>query len=138
MNALTRFERLDDLFPEMLRRFMQPVMFSGEQMRDIRIDVTENEKDYVVIAEIPGAKKEDIRVDVDGNRVSISAEVHKEREEKSARVMLRETYSGSVARSFSLNHDVDESATTAKLEDGVLKLTLPKRTGAHNRSIAIQ
>ena len=54
MSALTRFERLDDLFPEMFRRFMQPMTFSGEHMRDIRIDVTENDKDYVVRAEIPG------------------------------------------------------------------------------------
>ena len=138
MNALTRYERLDDLFPEMFRRFMQPTATSGEQVRDIRIDVTENEKDYVVRAEIPSAKKEDIHVEVDGNRVSISAEVHKEREEKSGHALLRETYSGRVARSFTLGNDIDEAGTTAKLENGVLKLTLPKRAGGQNRSIAIQ
>lgn len=141
MNALTRFERMDELVPEMFRRFMQPMGFSSEQMRDIRLDLTENDKDYVVRAEIPGAKKEDIRIDVDGNRVSISAETHKEREQKSdtdGRVLLRETYSGSVSRSFSLAHDVDEATSTAKLEDGVLTLTLPKRTGSSNRRIAVQ
>ena len=138
MNALTRYERLDDLFPEMFRRFMQPMASTGEPVRDIRIDVTENEKDYVVRAEMPGAKKEDIHVEVDGNRISISAEVHKEREEKSGQTLLRETCSGRVARSFTLGNDIDEAETTAKLEQGVLKLTLPKRAGGHNRSIPIQ
>ncbi|CAG1017856.1 partial Spore protein SP21, partial [Burkholderiaceae bacterium] len=98
-----------------------------------------NDKDYQVRAEIPGAKKEDIRVTVDGNFVSISAEVRKEKEEKSGgRVLLKETYFGSASRGFSLAHEVDAKAVVAKLEDGVLKLTLPKRQGAGARTVAIE
>ena len=95
MNALTPFERIDDLFPEMFRRFMRPVQFNAETPTEIRVDVPEHDKEYLVRAEIPGAKKDDIRVSIDGNRVSISAEVKKEQGQKSGkdgRVLLRENY----------------------------------------------
>lgn len=139
MNALTRLERLDDLFPEFFRRLGRPLALADEAPGDIRIDVTENEKDYQVRAQIPGAKKDDIRVTVDGNFVSISAEVKKEKEEKSGgRVLVKETYFGSASRGFSLPNEIDDKAVVAKLEDGVLKLTLPKRDSAAARSIAIE
>jgi HSP20 family protein len=139
MSALTRMERLDDLFPEFFRRFARPLALSEDSPGDIRIDITENDKDYQVRAEIPGAKKDDIRVTVDGNFVSIAAEVRKEKEEKSgSRVLLKETCYGSASRGFSLAHEVDSKAVVAKLEDGVLKLTLPKTLSAGARSIAIE
>lgn len=139
MTALTRIDRMDDLFQEFFRRFARPVALTDAVPTEIRIDVTENDKDYQVRAEIPGAKKEDIRVNVDGNFVSISAEVRKEKEEKSGgRVLLKETYHGSASRGFSLAHEIDDKAVVAKLEDGVLKLTLPKREGSGARPIAIQ
>lgn len=140
MNALTPFERIDDLFPEMFRRFMRPVQFNAETPTEIRVDVTEHDKEYLVRAEIPGAKKDDIRVSIDGNRVSISAEVKKEQEQKSGkdgRVLLRETYYGSASRGFTLAHEIDDKAAVAKLEDGVLKLTLPKKADAGSRLLPI-
>ena len=139
MRALTRTERLDDLFPEFFRRLARPLSLSEDTPADIRIDITENDKDYQVRAEIPGAKKDDIRVTVDGNFVSISAEVKKEREEKSGdRVLLKETYFGSASRGFSLAHEIDDKAVVAKLENGILNLTLPKSHAAGARPIAIQ
>jgi HSP20 family protein len=138
MNALTRFERLDDFLPDFFRRLSRPLALA-ESPGEIRIDVTENDKDYQVRAEIPGAKKDDIRVQVDGNFVFIGAEVRKEREEKSGgRVLVKESYYGSASRGFSLAHEIDAKAVVAKLEDGVLKLTLPKREGTGARAIAIQ
>ena len=138
MNALTRLERLDEFMPDFFRRLSRPLA-SAEGPGEIRVDVTENDKDYQVRAEIPGAKKEDIRVSVDGNFVSINAEVRKEKEEKKAgRVLVRESYYGSSSRGFSLGHEIDDKAVVAKLEDGVLKLTLPKREGTGARPIAIQ
>lgn len=144
MSALTRLDRIEDMFPEMLRRFLQPVTTSlnVEPMGDIRVDIEEEEKAYKVSAELPGVKKEDLSVEIDGNRVVISAEVRKEREEKEkgekGRTIMRETYHGSAMRSFSLAHDIDEGQVTAKLEDGILHLTLPKREGARNRRVTIQ
>jgi HSP20 family protein len=137
MNALTRLDRFEDLMPEFFRRISRPLAVA--EPGDIRLDVTENDKDYQVRAEIPGAKKEDMRVHVDGNFVSISAEVRKDKEEKSGgRVLVRESYYGRVSRGFSLAHEIDDKAVAAKLEDGVLKLTLPKREGSGPRTIAIQ
>jgi HSP20 family protein len=139
MNALTRLERLEDFMPDFFHRISRPFALGETIAGDIRIDVTENDKDYEVRAEIPGAKKDDIRVSVDGNFVSISAEVRKVKEEKSAgRTLIKESYYGSASRGFSLAHEIDSKAVVAKLEDGILKLTLPKREGTAAHAIAIQ
>ena len=141
MNALTRFERLDDMFPEMVRRFMRPTQVNLDAPGEIRVDVSETDKEYQVRAEIPGAKKEDIRISIDRNFVSISTEVKQEKEEKSgngARSLVKEMYYGSASRGFSLAQEVDETASVAKYEDGVLKLTLPKRKEASSKTLTIQ
>ena len=140
MTALARRESFEDFFPELFRRFSRFPQISEQVPGEIKVDVVENDKDYQVRAEIPGAKKEDIRVSVDGNFVSISAEVRKEKEDKSkgGRVLVKETYYGSASRGFSLASEIDDKAVVAKLEDGVLKLTLPKREGAGARTIAVQ
>jgi len=142
MNALTRFERFDDMFPEMFRRFMKPMAAAGfEAPGAIRIDVSENDKGYEIRAEVPGVKKEDIRVSIDGNFVSISAEVKREKEEKTGkgeRTLVKELYYGSASRSFSLDHDVDDKQAIAKYEDGVLKLSLPKKQESSSRTLQIQ
>ena len=104
----------------------------------IKIDVTENDTAYTVRAEIPGMKKEDVKVQVDGNRVSISAETKQEKEEKEGeRVICRERYQGSSYRSFTLGSDVDESNAQAKFENGVLELTLPKKNGKTAKQLEI-
>lgn len=140
MNALTRFDRMENLFPELLRRWARPMQLIDENVlpADIRVDISENDKEYLVSAELPGARKEDIRVNVDGNYVSISADIKKEQEEKHGRALMRETYHGTVSRGFTLGSDVDDKAATAKLDDGVLRLTLPKRAGAASRTLDIQ
>jgi HSP20 family protein len=138
MSALTRFDPIDRMFPEMFRRFGWPTRLSDETPGEIRIDVTERDKEYEVRAEIPGAKKEDIQVKVDGNFVSIAAEVKKDTEERSGgRVVMKETYYGSASRGFSLAHEIDAAKVVAKLEDGVLKLTLPKRQSGSGKAIEI-
>jgi HSP20 family protein len=138
MNAITRLERLDEFMPEFFRRFSRPFAGIESATGDIRIDVTEADKEYSVRAELPGVKKEDIRISVDGNFVSISAEVRKEEEKKSGRSLVRESYYGNVSRGFSLAHEIDSKGVVAKMEDGVLKLTLPKREGSGARSITVQ
>lgn len=139
MNALTRFERLNDFFPDVFRGFPRGLRLPEGLPNDIRIDVAETDKQYEVRAEIPGARKEDIKVTVNHNFVSISAEIRREKEEKQGkRVLLTETCTGIVSRGFTLDHEIDAKDVTAKLEDGVLKLTLPKREGASSRTIAVQ
>jgi len=92
-----------------------------------------------VHAEIPGVKKDDIQVDVNGDQVSIRAEVKREKEEKKGeKVLHSERYYGMVSRSFTLPGDVDEKGTVAKYADGVLDLTLPKKQGNGARRISVQ
>jgi HSP20 family protein len=129
------FGDIDDLF----RGFMlRPVRLDG-QLPQIKIDVTEDNGAYVVRADIPGVKKEDITVDIDGNVVSISAVVKQEKEEKKGeRVIRSERYYGNMSRSFSLGQDVDDKAAQAKYTDGVLELTLPKKSGSKPGKIVVQ
>lgn len=104
----------------------------------IKLDVTETDQAYNVKAEMPGMKKEDIKVDVDGNRVSISAETKRESEEKKGETVVRsERYYGQQYRSFSLEHDIDDGKVEAKYLDGVLELTLPKRANGSAKKIVV-
>ncbi len=138
--ALSRLDPIDGLLPDLLRRWGRPFHLIDDAglPADIRVDVTENDKEYLVSAELPGAKKDDIRVSIDGSYVSIAAEIKKEEKKKDGRSILRETYRGSVSRGFSLPGEVDDKNATAKLEDGVLRLTLPKREGGSRNVLKIQ
>ncbi|RFC39139.1 MAG: heat shock protein Hsp20 [Candidatus Nitrotoga sp. LAW] len=130
------FTNVDDWF----KGFgMRPFSMETESPSLIKIDLTENDTTYTVRAEIPGMKKEDVKVQVDGNRVSISAETKQEKEEKEGdRVICRECYQGSSYRSFTLGSDVDESKAQAKFENGVLELTLPKKNGKTSKQLEIK
>jgi HSP20 family protein len=137
MNALTRSERaFDDFFPEIFRRFSRMPAYEGPA--EIRVNVKEDDKGYEVRAEIPGAKKEDIRVSVDGNVVSISTEMKEEKETSGKRMLMKELYVGSSARSFTLPHEVDGKAAVAKYENGVLTLHLPRAKESMGRAIKIE
>jgi HSP20 family protein len=102
------------------------------------MDVKEQGDDYLVHAELPGVRKEDIHVIVDGNQVSISAEVKQEKEVKEGeRVLRSERYFGKVSRSFQLGQEIDDAKASAKFNEGVLELTLPKRVAGPNKRVAI-
>ena len=132
---LDPFGELDDLFKGF---FVRPVMFEGKPQMQIKMDLKEKDDAYVVHADIPGVKKEDIHVSIDGNQVSISAETRMEKEEKEGEKVLRsERYVGKVARSFTLAHDVDEAKSQAKYADGVLELTLPKKAASQAKKLAV-
>ena len=95
----------------------------------LSMDVSEDDKAYHVKAEVPGVKKEDIHVAVENNQVSITTEFKKETEEKKGETVLRsERYCGMQSRSFTLMHDVDQSKAEARYQDGILELTLPKKS----------
>ena len=99
----------------------------GPSANAFKLDVSEDDKNYFIRADLPGAKKEDIHVSVDGNQVTISAETSSQKEEKNGRNVIHcERYEGKVFRSFTLDYTVDETKSVAKFTDGVLELTLPK------------
>jgi HSP20 family protein len=130
-----------DNFESALRRFFSPTAFESElpQMK-MRIDVTENDQAYTVKADIPGVKKEDINVRVDGNVVQIDAQTKSEKETKGNgdKVLRSERHYGSISRTFSLGQDIDEGKVQAKYVDGVLTLELPKKAPADARKITVQ
>lgn len=124
---------------ELMREFPVSAALRGiDSERQIRVDVNETDQAYMVKADMPGLKKEDIKVSVDGNRVSISATVQEEKEETRAGMVYSERYSGSQYRSFSLPQEVDDTKTEAKYQDGVLHLTLPKKPGTAQKQITVQ
>lgn len=136
--------RLNDFFSRdpmetSLREWLRPWRSDlGERAPQIRIDVSEADGNYAVKAEIPGVRKEDIDVRIDGNQVTISAEVKQDKEEKSgSRVLRSERQYGFASRTFSLADSVDESKADAKYKDGVLQLTLPKRAPSTQKRLTI-
>ena len=144
MNTLVRFDPLSDRLDDFVAGFFRPVTSNGERAAhvpgsDIRIDVREDEKTYVVEAVVPGVKKEDILVAIDGNEVSISAEIRNEKGVKEGeRVLRSERFYGKTARSFALAQEIDEAQSSAKYENGVLVLTLPKKTTSSLKKLTIQ
>ncbi len=138
-SSLARFDPFGDIDDLFRGFFVRPALLEGQPQMQIKMDLKEDDRAYTVHADIPGVKKEDIQVSIDGNRVSISAESKMEKEEKEGEKVLRsERYVGKVARSFTLLHDVDETKAQAKYSDGVLQLTLPKKASTATRKLEIK
>jgi HSP20 family protein len=136
LSRMDPFADLDDLFKGF---FVRPMAFENQPQMQIKVDVREDDKAYTIHADIPGVKKEDIHVTIDGSQVAISAEVKKQKEEKDGEKVLRsERYYGKVARSFTLGHDVDEGQAEARYADGVLELTLPKKVASTSKKLTIK
>lgn len=129
---MTRSNLFDDLFKDMMSPgfFIKPL--HGDPLpQSIKVDVKESADAYTVQAELPGVTKDDIQVTVDGNVVTLRAEVRQQDSQTSDEKSLRsERYFGSVARSFQLPVDIDNSQAKAKFDNGVLSLTLPKKQGS--------
>ena len=129
----------DDVFGDLTRGFwLKPVTMPGDGELKMKVDVKEDEKAYTIRADVPGVKKEDIQVDVNGNQVSIRAEVKQEKEEKKGeKVLHSERYYGMVSRSMQLPADIDAQSVQAEYKDGVLNLVLPKKASAQAKRVTI-
>jgi HSP20 family protein len=141
MANITRFSPFDDTIDDLFRGFfVRPVSYEGAAgAAQFRVDVSENDKAYTLRAEIPGVKKDDIQITIDGDTVAIGAEVKNEKDVKNGdRVLRTERYFGKVYRAFTLGQAVDETSAAAKYADGVLELTLPKKAAVQAKRISIQ
>ena len=145
MANITRFDPFSDVVPlfggENFWRFPRAgaLWRAFPEEPEIKIDVTEDEKTYYVKADVPGVKKEDIHVSIEGNQVSISAEVKSAKVEKKGETVIRsERYYGKEYRGFTLGHDVDQGRAEAKYQDGVLELMLPKKEGSRAKQITVE
>jgi HSP20 family protein len=137
---MTRYNPFDETFDDLFKGFfVRPMSLDNAPAVQVRMDVAEDDSAYVVHAEIPGVKKDDINVTIDGNQVAITAEVKQQKQQKEGEKVLRsERYYGKVYRAFSLAQDVDEASAQAKYNDGVLELRLPKKAVVSARKLAIQ
>lgn len=133
---------VDDLFDDLMKGFfVRPMRYTGADVPavQVKMDVKEDDKAYTVHAEMPGVKKEDIHVSVEGGLVTIAAEVKRESEQKEGeKVIHSERYYGKVSRSFTLAQEVDEANAKARFDNGVLELVLPKRAVASSRRLTIE
>ena len=118
--------------------FIRPLARAAGLEPGIRLEVTETEDAYTVCAEIAGAKKEDIHVDVEGTGVTLRADVKQDGVDKQGvKVLYSDRSYGSVSRSLSLPAEVDAPRAKAEYCDGLLRLTLPKKLGGRGRRVTI-
>ncbi len=117
------------LFDDTFERFLGPVAAAeGVASRNPALDVAETDRGYTVKLEMPGVSKEDVKVAVEGRQVTVQAQSQSSDEHKDGeRVIYRERTASSYARTFTLPVEVDQAEAGARLEQGVLTLTLPKR-----------
>ena len=134
------------MFPEVESFFSElpfrSVMSRYEPVPTMRMDIVEDTTGYTVKAELPGMKKEDIVVSIDGNNISINAQARHEKEVKEGgkeegKVLCSERYYGSVSRMVTLPFDIDPAKSEATYEEGVLTLVLPKAAGVEAKRLAI-
>lgn len=144
-NMMTRRDAFPSLFDEFFNDFFQragaPAARSAELPAAVRarMDVIDKGDRYEVLVDLPGVKKEDINVDIEGARVSITAEAKSQRETKDGeRVLHTERFAASYARTFELPAEVSEDGAEAAFENGVLRLGLPKRATVMSKRLTVK
>ncbi|MEJ2107658.1 MAG: Hsp20/alpha crystallin family protein [Acidiferrobacteraceae bacterium] len=148
MRAIVRTPRqrrwgwLDDDFDQMFEGFLRPMQLAGDTTsRDLvpAVEVSETEDQYVVRAEMPGVRKDDIDVNLEDGILTISAETRSETEEREGeRVIRQERRFGKYLRSLRLGTDVDATRVKAVYRDGVLELSLPKAEQSKPKKIEVK
>jgi len=143
MANVTRFDPFNDLVDDLFKGFLvRPVSYEngrGDALPRLKVDVAEKNGAYLVTADLPGVKKEDIQISIDGAQVTLAAETKREKEaSQDERVLHTERVYGKLSRSFTLPQEIDETKAEAKFRDGVLELTLPKKAAAQRKQISIQ
>lgn len=143
MNSLiSRNSLFDDFFRDFAPGFFIKPLHGDSSLpspAQIRVDVSENDLSYTVQAEVPGVSKDDIQVSLDGNVVTLRAEIKQQDSQTEGDKVLRsERYYGAVSRSFQLPQDIDQAQAKAKYDNGILMLTLPKKGGTGAQRLAIE
>jgi len=133
---LTRMDPFEsvvrDFMPTTFRSMLRPL---GEPT--IAIEVQEMDNAYLVSAELPGVKKEDIDISITGNEVTLNAESRHEKVATEAKEWCNERWYGKVTRSIQLPLEIEETQADATYVDGVLHLTLPKKASSLAKKLEI-
>jgi HSP20 family protein len=141
MANITRYDPFNELVDDLFKGFfVRPLAFEPRaELVRMKLEVAEKNGTYLVTAELPGVRKEDINVTVDGAQVTLAAEVKREKEAtEHDRLLHTERSFGKLTRTFTLPQELDEAKVEAKFRDGVLELALPKKAAAQRKPIAIQ
>lgn len=142
MSSLTPFgsrNLFDELFRDINPGYFIKPLHGDALPSQIRVDVKENTNEFIVEAEIPGAGKDNIQVNIEGNVVSIRAEISQvDTQTKDDKVLRSERYYGEVSRSFQLPADIDEANSKARYDNGVLTLTLLKKQKQAGQRMTIE
>lgn len=120
----------DDFFKPWNEWFENAGTAWGRTMTVPAVNITENKNDYLVSLAVPGMKKDDFKIDIDGNMLTISCEKEESKEEKDKKFTRKEYNYSSFSRSFTLPDEVNKEKIEARYEDGVLKLALPRKEEA--------
>lgn len=138
-SLISRSHLFDDLFKDFASGFfIKPLQTETLPMPgQIRMDVKESQDCYTIEAEVPGVAKENIHVTIDGNTVTVKAEVRKEESRSGESSLCSERYYGAVSRSLSLPAGINSQQSQAHYDKGVLTLTLPKTSPTSTRELQI-
>jgi HSP20 family protein len=136
------FREIEDMFERYNRsigwphRGSQEIMASGDWSP--RVDIAETDNEFIIKAEVPEIKKEDVKVTVDNGVLNIRGERKQEKEEKNKKFHRIERYYGSFSRTFTLPDNVDEKNIEASFKDGMLNLQIPKVEKAKPKAIDVK
>ncbi|AOW11593.1 heat-shock protein Hsp20 [Hydrogenophaga crassostreae] len=138
-HLINRSGLFDDFFKDVAPGFYVKPLHGDPLPAQIKVDVKETPAAYTVLADLPGVPKEAIHVTVEGNVVTLRAEVKQEdRQADGEKVLRNERYFGALSRSFQMPVDIDDTASKAKFDNGVLQLTLPKKVAATGQRLNIE
>lgn len=133
------FRELDDFFERYTRDMARYRAVAGDEMQwRPSADIVENDDEYVIKADLPEVKKDDIDIRIENGVLTLSGERRVEKSTNGEKEHRRETFHGRFARSFSLPDDVDTARISAECSDGVLKVRLPKSEAKKPRSIEVK
>ena len=142
MTKVSVYDPFADVLPTLFRSLFSDAPAAAaeptSQTIAMRVDVSELADAYIVQADLPGVPKESIQIDIDANRVTLRAPVQRDAAKSEARVLRSERFAGTYARSFALSEEIDETRASARVENGVLELTLPKKAGAGPTRLTVQ
>ena len=131
------FREMDDLFNRYARMARHNALRGEVDAWAPSADITETDKEYLIKANLPEVRREDVKVTLDNGAITISGERKREKEEKGENEIRMESFYGMFSRSFSLPENVDTRNVHAESKDGVLKIHIPKTGAAKPRSISI-
>lgn len=130
----------DTSFDQFFSDFLPSVVTNGEGSRDVispRVDISDGEEAIYITAEVPGIDKDQLKIEVNQRVLTLSGEKHSEQEHKDAGIFRSERVFGAFKRGFTLPDEVDVDNIVARTENGVLRITLPKKPESKPRQISI-